>query len=135
MRKQYTYRSDALRFRRWSRKGYAAFISVRRAVTIGQLSADVSDRSLVKGSTIHTSVATLGSMHNEEDDEEAARSSDSSGGSFPTLLLLETILPQQTAGQSAEGGACIYNRKNFSEIAGGRGCRPAVFRNFVYTNT
>ncbi len=135
MRKQCTYRSDALRFRRWSRKGYAAFVSVRRAVTIGQLSANVSDRSLVKGSTIHTSVATLGSMHNEEDDEGAARSSDSSGGSFPVLLLLETILPQQTAGQPAEAVRAHTTEKDISEIAGGRGCRPAVFRDFVYTNT
>ena len=32
MRKQYTYKPVALRFRRWSRKRYAAFISIQHAV-------------------------------------------------------------------------------------------------------
>ena len=48
MRKQYTYKPVALRFRRWSRKRYAAFISIQHAVTIGQLSANVSERFQAK---------------------------------------------------------------------------------------
>lgn len=46
----------ALRFKRWSRKAYAAFISIQRAVTIGCLSANVSERFQVKNGSVHTSV-------------------------------------------------------------------------------
>lgn len=50
--------NGTFRFRRWSRKGYAVFFSLGRAVTIGQLSASVSDRFLAKNTSQH-SVADL----------------------------------------------------------------------------
>lgn len=37
MKKQHAYYPAALRFRRWSRKAYAAFSSLQRIVTIGSL--------------------------------------------------------------------------------------------------
>ena len=37
-----------VRFRCWSRKGYAAFASLGRQVTIGQLHLNVTERSLSK---------------------------------------------------------------------------------------
>lgn len=70
MRKSYTYRSQALRFRRWSRKAYAAFISVQRAVTIGQLSFSVADRFEKKNQSLHTGIGTFTDGFSEEDDEE-----------------------------------------------------------------
>lgn len=45
-----------LRFRRWSRKGYAAFVSLQRSVTIGQLSTRVSERFQMKNQALHTYV-------------------------------------------------------------------------------
>ncbi len=45
MQKQQSYsKSCSLRFKRWSRKSYAAFVSLHHEVTIGNLSAHVSDR-------------------------------------------------------------------------------------------
>ncbi len=48
-----------IRFRRWSRKAYAAFASIGRCVTIGNLRKSVADSSLSKqkatGSAGHTS--------------------------------------------------------------------------------
>ena len=41
-----------LRFRRWCRKGYAAFGSLGRSVTIGCLQADICDKSLQKQTKI-----------------------------------------------------------------------------------
>ena len=70
MRKSYTYRSQALRFRRWSRKAYAAFISIQRAVTIGQLSFSVADRFEKKNQSLHTGIGTFTDGFFEEDDEE-----------------------------------------------------------------
>ena len=41
MKKQHAHNPGILRFRRWSRKGYAAFSSLRRTVTIGNLGCRV----------------------------------------------------------------------------------------------
>lgn len=58
MRKKASYPSFRLvryRFRRWCRKGYAAFASLSRAVTIGCLAAHVSERFQTKYTTLHRS--------------------------------------------------------------------------------
>lgn len=55
MNKQYTYHSVSLRFRRWSRKGYAAFFSIQKAVTIGHLSSSVIKQALAKSRKSFTS--------------------------------------------------------------------------------
>ena len=44
-----------LRFRRWSRKEYAAFVSLHRHVTIGQVGRGIADASLGKQKTEGTS--------------------------------------------------------------------------------
>lgn len=41
-----------LRFRRWCRKGYAAFASLGRSVTIGCLQVDMCDKSMQKQTEI-----------------------------------------------------------------------------------
>lgn len=63
--------SSALRFRRWSRKGYAAFISLRRAVTIGQLSTSVSERFQAKNLALHTRL--LSGPAETDGEEEGAK--------------------------------------------------------------
>lgn len=52
MRRLFRYRRCAIRFRRWSRKNYAAFCSIGKVVTIGHLSAGIADVSLKKGKSI-----------------------------------------------------------------------------------
>lgn len=42
--KRHTITSPVLRFRRWSRRRYAAFVSVTHCVSIGQLANNVADR-------------------------------------------------------------------------------------------
>lgn len=54
--------TSTLRFRRWSHKGYAAFCSMGRCVTIGQLAVHIADCSLRKQSTVqkpHHSTPTM----------------------------------------------------------------------------
>lgn len=53
MRKQYTYKPVVLRFRKWSRKAYAAFISIHHTVNIGQLATYVSERFQAKNLSLH----------------------------------------------------------------------------------
>ena len=69
MKKQQTFHSTALRFRRWSRKKYAAFISIQRAVTIGQLSSNVSERFQTKNGSIHSSVLFADQTVKEEKED------------------------------------------------------------------
>ena len=55
-----TLHPQSLRFRRWSRKGYATFASMGREVTIGCLRKGVADAALRKQDTVHAS----GRLHN-----------------------------------------------------------------------
>lgn len=71
MKLQQTYlKQHSFRFKRWSRKGYAAFFSLHRAVTIGQLSSNVAERFQVKNGTNHSSVLIAGRSQSEEADPE-----------------------------------------------------------------
>lgn len=98
MRKQPSYSRPALRFKRWSRKAYAAFVSVQRAVTIGQLSANIAERFFVKQESVQS--LALRSDRATEEEEEAA-SEGQSGLQALALRLLLAALPAQTALQPA----------------------------------
>ena len=93
MRKSYTYRSQALRFRRWSRKAYAAFISVQRAVTIGQLSFSVADRFEKKNQSLHTGIGTFTDGFSEEDDEERENTEENKRSLAVSHGLFTALLP------------------------------------------
>ena len=48
MKTKEKHTASSIRFRRWSRAGYAVFCSLSRTVTIGNLAVSVSDKSLQK---------------------------------------------------------------------------------------
>jgi hypothetical protein len=48
MKTKKTHIASSIRFRRWSRAGYAVFCSLARTVTIGSLAVSISDKSLQK---------------------------------------------------------------------------------------
>ena len=52
--KQYAMAKAVVRFRRWSRKGYAAFVSRQRIVTIGMLAASLAERFQKKNLSLHS---------------------------------------------------------------------------------
>lgn len=52
--KQYAMAKAVVRFRRWSRKGYAAFVSCQRVVTIGMLAASLAERFQKKNLSLHS---------------------------------------------------------------------------------
>lgn len=126
MRKQHTYSPVALRFRRWSRKGYAAFVSVQHTVTIGQLSAHVAERLQTKSRSIHTSAPALG----ETGEGEAGERENGYPADFSPLLLLQAVCPaSQTAGQPAAAYA-YTTTSNIPESAEGPGYPPKASRAF-----
>lgn len=101
----------SLRFRRWSRKGYAAFISLQRAVTIGQLSTNVSERFQIKNQSLHTSVlpgkskaAPEGEAAGEEKEKNGVAAypcgigQSDTGWAAQVIFFLVSTLKIQTAG-------------------------------------
>ncbi|WP_165156590.1 hypothetical protein [Parabacteroides sp. ZJ-118] len=93
MRKSYIFRSQALRFRRWSRKAYAAFISIQRAVTIGQLSFSVADRFEKKNQSLHNGIGTFMAGFFEVNDEKMERTGKDRWSFVTSYGLFTTLLP------------------------------------------
>ena len=58
--------AQTIRFRRWSRKSYAAFASIGRCVTIGCLRKNVADSSLRKQDTVRTIPYSIHTMTIDE---------------------------------------------------------------------
>ena len=65
-------RKVMLRFRRWSRKEYAAFVSLHRHVTIGQVGRGIADASLGKQkATVREGKKTEGTSWTDFSEEDA----------------------------------------------------------------
>lgn len=58
-RSRFDIKQPVLRFKRWSRKGYAAFMSLHRQVSIASLAVEISDRIGKKSSTQTTDLTSL----------------------------------------------------------------------------
>ena len=90
--KQTVSRPSSLRFRRWSRKAYAAFASIGRHVTIGCVSKSIADKSLTKQASAKTVIPY------SKDGREPKRGEDSpvgnrgsTAGLYPADLLSELM--------------------------------------------
>ena len=93
-----------VRFRCWSRKGYAMFASLGKCVTIGNLRKRVADVSLGKQVQVCTLPST--SILFLEDDSEA-KAADDDLNLYDFLLHATAIQPQQMV----EGvGVCLYSK-------------------------
>lgn len=55
-----------IRFRHWSRKGYAVFCSLGKCVTIGNLKKEIADVSLGKQENVCTAFSVCSSMREED---------------------------------------------------------------------
>lgn len=109
----------AIRFKRWSRKGYAAFISVQQAVTIGQLRANVSERFQIKNGAVHTSVL---SQLQTVDEKENNTDECSLKNLWDTInefrLLLASLFVQVNIQQIESAHAYTLIQLKYSEKAG-----------------
>lgn len=74
MNKKAQHQNSTIRFRRWSRVGYAVFCSLSCCVSIGALAVSVSDKTLQKSegismTRVHSALSTVdGSENNPVDD-------------------------------------------------------------------
>ena len=119
MRKSYTYRSQALRFRRWSRKAYAAFISVQRAVTIGQLSFSVADRFEKKNQSLHTGIGTFTDGFFEEDDEERENTEENKRSLAVSHGLFTALLPVLVSNEIAHPAHRVAHNTLYNIVKAG----------------
>ncbi|MDP4239701.1 MAG: hypothetical protein Q8904_09580 [Bacteroidota bacterium] len=98
--------SASIRFRRWSRAGYAVFCSLACAVTIGCVCVSISDKSLQKSTGI-----TESSRYSSVVDSESKDKPDELIDLEATLhLVLETSLFENLSERAAACGqnANIY---------------------------
>nr|WP_320948099.1 hypothetical protein [Bacteroides intestinalis] len=75
MRKRQLYRMT-IRFRKWSRKAYAAFASLGRCVTIGCLPKNVADCSLSKQNSGTSAGYKTGGQNLEDTDNDKGQETD-----------------------------------------------------------
>ncbi len=88
-----------IRFRRWSRAGYAVFCSLSSTVTIGRLSVSIADRSLQKA--VETSADFRFAISSEESPEEKKKKAELEAS---LILTHETILSEITFDSAAAQG-------------------------------
>ncbi|MEL5896222.1 hypothetical protein AAE250_22365 [Bacteroides sp. GD17] len=105
-----------IRFRRWSRKAYAAFASIGRCVTIGSLRKSVADSSLSKQKTTGTAghagcnseSAWKGKTEGRETDigiplgSETALICEKTGMNLQVLLPIQAVCSCVNAGRQEE---------------------------------
>ncbi|MDD2951616.1 MAG: hypothetical protein PHC95_00385 [Parabacteroides sp.] len=127
MRKSYTYRSQALRFRRWSRKAYAAFISVQRAVTIGQLSFSIADRFQKKNLSLHTGIAALMDGVSEVGEAEKEKEEESQWSLAISQGLYAALLPVLVSNEIAHAAHRVAHYTLYN-IAKARSIRKDISR-------
>lgn len=109
MKKQQTFHSTALRFKRWSRKKYAAFISIQRAVTIGQLSSNVSERFQTKNGSIHSSVLFTDQTVKEDKEDASELFPERTFAVLPWLSqVLFLLFSVQTVKQTSSADSSAY---------------------------
>lgn len=123
----------AIRFKRWSRKGYAAFISVQRAVTIGQLRANVSERFQIKNGTVHTSVLSRLQTVEEKGNDTEECSLKNLWDTINEFRLLIALLFVQANIQQIES-ALVYTliQLKYSEKSGKFSLRAGTSRFFTF---
>lgn len=90
--KQFCLNKHTIRFRRWSRKGYAMFYSLGKCVTIGNLKKGIADVSLGKQANVCTSFSVCLPLVQEDPAED-----EWDEGMIPSEYLLQLLLvqPQQ----------------------------------------
>lgn len=96
-----TCKHNPLYFQRWSRKGYAAFCSLGREVTIGHVAKSITEVSLSKQkgtcATDASAIACLLILSSENQDEEALQLATATFTSQDSLALLLSIYDAQAS--------------------------------------
>lgn len=96
--------AKSIRFRRWSRAGYAVFCSLACSVTIGCVAVSISDKSLQKA--VGTSVISLNLNSSESESPEEFKAKE--GFELAIQQLQEAVLLEKTFESAAACGLNTY---------------------------
>lgn len=121
--KQLCLNKHTIRFRRWSRKGYAMFYSLGKCVTIGNLKKGIADVSLGKQANICTSFSVCQPLQEEDHAEDKW---DEGVNPFENMLQMFLVQPQR----QVVGINCFLSQLILSDILAERVC-DASFRFFL----
>jgi hypothetical protein len=88
-----------IRFRRWSRAGYAVFCSLSSTVTIGRLAVSIADKSLQKAVKVNTDFPF--GISSEESPEEKKKKAELEAS---LVMIQETILSEISFDSAAAQG-------------------------------
>ena len=98
------YTAKSLRFRRWSRAGYAIFCSLACSVTIGNVAVSICDKSLQKA--VGTSVFSL--CVNDSESESPEKIKEQADLELAIAQLQESVLLEKTFESAAACGVKTY---------------------------
>ena len=98
MKKVCSYKAYSIRFRRWSRKGYAVFMSLHKAVTIGHVCRSIADAALSKNKFFSTGNRKQVTAFADAGETEEAQ--DAGGGGIFASVSQVSVL-------DSENGICI----------------------------
>jgi len=96
--------TKSIRFRRWSRAGYAVFCSLACSVTIGCVAISISDKSLQK--TVRTSVISINLNNSESESPEEFMAKEDI--KLAIKQLKEVVLLEKTFESAAACGLNTY---------------------------
>lgn len=99
--KQWYSNKQVIRFRRWSRKGYAMFCSLGKCVTIGNLKKGIADMSLGKQANVCTSFSVCLPLQEDNADDQW------DDEVTPAEYMLQMFGLQPLQLQAAAEGSCI----------------------------
>lgn len=99
MFRQTQQNATTIRFRRWSRAGYAVFCSLSNTVTIGRLAVSIADKSLQKAVEACTNLPFA--ISSEESPEEKKKKAELEAS---LVQIHETILSEITFDSAAARG-------------------------------
>lgn len=118
MRYQIRQHNAPLRFRRYSRKGYAAFCSLHREVVIGHVVNAIADRQMAKSgrSGEYLSDAVFA---NFASDDESERESSLTAASSMSMAIAVAVALQTTSLNTCGAGAEANVENNYKQISRG----------------
>lgn len=95
MRKSILKNPCSVRFRRWTRKSYAVFSGLNKVISIGHISAGISDKALIKNNLL-TQISAVSFLVNVGPDAEKEDEEKEADSSITRFLFLENALPIAT---------------------------------------
>lgn len=124
MKKVCSHKAGSIRFRRWSRKGYAVFVSLRIVVTIGHVCRSIADAALSKNKSFSSGNREQRTSVDERMAEDAV--DDGGGGIFASAsqvwnAVLLLFLMQRVVSVSGKSVVCPERYIPLYNIGSGMG--------------